>query len=268
MMGEWDRALSTAAELIPELERSEAGSDLVIVRTQEAVLRVVPGRGVPRGAVPRTRSSSAVGRARSRGSRPTRCSSAAPVRLGLGAGGRGSRPPRARGSHGRVRAAVPTTSPICPRRCGRRSRPATRSSRSAFLAASRPSCPCRETLSRPSRACCWSARESTRRRRTASPPPPPAGTSSACPTKRGTPCSAGLAASRRSDGRRRRRRPGRGARDLRAARGRAGARRDRRSGARDDGASGGRAAGSYNPAECFLHLVETAGLARPRPPGL
>ncbi len=43
MMGEWDRALATAAELIPELERSEAGSDLVIVRTQEAVLRACRG---------------------------------------------------------------------------------------------------------------------------------------------------------------------------------------------------------------------------------
>ena len=43
MLGEWDEALSTAAELIPELERSEAGSDLVIVRTQEAVLRVCRG---------------------------------------------------------------------------------------------------------------------------------------------------------------------------------------------------------------------------------
>ena len=43
MLGQWDEALSTAAELIPELERSEAGSDLVIVRTQEAVLRVCRG---------------------------------------------------------------------------------------------------------------------------------------------------------------------------------------------------------------------------------
>ena len=43
MLGEWDEALSVAAELIPELERSEAGSDLVIVRTQEAVLRVCRG---------------------------------------------------------------------------------------------------------------------------------------------------------------------------------------------------------------------------------
>ena len=43
MLGEWDEALSTAAGLIPELERSEAGSDLVIVRTQEAVLRVCRG---------------------------------------------------------------------------------------------------------------------------------------------------------------------------------------------------------------------------------
>ncbi len=43
MMGEWDEALAKAAELMPELERSEAGSDLVIVRTQEAVLRVCRG---------------------------------------------------------------------------------------------------------------------------------------------------------------------------------------------------------------------------------
>jgi class 3 adenylate cyclase/tetratricopeptide (TPR) repeat protein len=43
MMGEWDEALARAAELLPELERSEAGSDLVIVRTQEAVLRVCRG---------------------------------------------------------------------------------------------------------------------------------------------------------------------------------------------------------------------------------
>ena len=39
MIGEWDEALVMAAELVPELERSDAGSDLVIVRTQEAVLR-------------------------------------------------------------------------------------------------------------------------------------------------------------------------------------------------------------------------------------
>ena len=43
MLGEWDEALATATDLIPELERSEAGSDLVIVRTQEAVLRVCRG---------------------------------------------------------------------------------------------------------------------------------------------------------------------------------------------------------------------------------
>jgi tetratricopeptide (TPR) repeat protein len=43
MLGEWDEALSITAELIPELERSEAGSDLVIVRTQEAVIRVCRG---------------------------------------------------------------------------------------------------------------------------------------------------------------------------------------------------------------------------------
>ena len=43
MLGEWDQALSMAAELAPELERSEAGSDLVIVRTQEALLRVCRG---------------------------------------------------------------------------------------------------------------------------------------------------------------------------------------------------------------------------------
>ncbi len=46
MLGEWDEALSVAAELIPELERSEAGSDLVIVRTQEAVLRVCRGEAI------------------------------------------------------------------------------------------------------------------------------------------------------------------------------------------------------------------------------
>jgi class 3 adenylate cyclase/tetratricopeptide (TPR) repeat protein len=43
LMGEWDEALAKAAELTPGLERSEAGSDLVIVRTQEAVLRVARG---------------------------------------------------------------------------------------------------------------------------------------------------------------------------------------------------------------------------------
>jgi class 3 adenylate cyclase/tetratricopeptide (TPR) repeat protein len=43
LLGEWDEALATAAELIPDLERSEAGSDLVIVRTQEAVLHVHRG---------------------------------------------------------------------------------------------------------------------------------------------------------------------------------------------------------------------------------
>ena len=43
MLGEWDEALATAPTSLPELERSEAGSDLVIVRTQEAVLRVCRG---------------------------------------------------------------------------------------------------------------------------------------------------------------------------------------------------------------------------------
>ena len=43
LMGEWDEALAKAAELTPDLEQSEAGSDLVIVRTQEAVLRVARG---------------------------------------------------------------------------------------------------------------------------------------------------------------------------------------------------------------------------------
>ena len=43
MFGEWDKALAMAAELTPELERSEAGSDLVIVRSQEALLRAFRG---------------------------------------------------------------------------------------------------------------------------------------------------------------------------------------------------------------------------------
>jgi class 3 adenylate cyclase/tetratricopeptide (TPR) repeat protein len=43
MLGEWDEALATASDLLPELERSEAGSDLVIVRTQEAVIRAYRG---------------------------------------------------------------------------------------------------------------------------------------------------------------------------------------------------------------------------------
>jgi class 3 adenylate cyclase/tetratricopeptide (TPR) repeat protein len=43
LMGEWDEALAKAAELIPSLEKSDAGSDLVIVRTQEAVLRAARG---------------------------------------------------------------------------------------------------------------------------------------------------------------------------------------------------------------------------------
>ena len=43
LMGEWDEALAKAAELTPDLERSEAGSDLVIVRSQEAALRVARG---------------------------------------------------------------------------------------------------------------------------------------------------------------------------------------------------------------------------------
>jgi tetratricopeptide (TPR) repeat protein len=43
MSGVWDDALATAKKLLPELERSEAGSDLVIVRTQEAVLHVCRG---------------------------------------------------------------------------------------------------------------------------------------------------------------------------------------------------------------------------------
>ncbi len=43
LVGEWGEALASAAELTPALERSEAGSDLVIVRAQEAVLRVAQG---------------------------------------------------------------------------------------------------------------------------------------------------------------------------------------------------------------------------------
>ena len=50
MFGEWDKALATAAELVPNLERSEAGSDLVIVRAQEALLRAC--RGEPGLAAP------------------------------------------------------------------------------------------------------------------------------------------------------------------------------------------------------------------------
>jgi hypothetical protein len=42
-VGEWDDALAKAAELGPALEQSEAGSDLVIVHAQEAVLRVARG---------------------------------------------------------------------------------------------------------------------------------------------------------------------------------------------------------------------------------
>ncbi len=43
MFGEWDKALAMAAGLTPELERSEAGSDLVIVHSQEALLRAFRG---------------------------------------------------------------------------------------------------------------------------------------------------------------------------------------------------------------------------------
>jgi len=43
LVGEWDDALAKAAELGPALEQSEAGSDLVIVHAQEAVLRVARG---------------------------------------------------------------------------------------------------------------------------------------------------------------------------------------------------------------------------------
>jgi class 3 adenylate cyclase/tetratricopeptide (TPR) repeat protein len=43
MFGEWDKALAMAAELTPELEGSEAGSDLVIVRSQEALLLAFRG---------------------------------------------------------------------------------------------------------------------------------------------------------------------------------------------------------------------------------
>ena len=43
LVGEWDEALAKAAELTPALVQSEAGSDLVIVRAQEAVLRVARG---------------------------------------------------------------------------------------------------------------------------------------------------------------------------------------------------------------------------------
>jgi tetratricopeptide (TPR) repeat protein len=50
MLGEWDRTLETAADLAPELERSEAGSDLVIVRTQVALLHTY--RGEPLLAAP------------------------------------------------------------------------------------------------------------------------------------------------------------------------------------------------------------------------
>jgi len=50
MLGEWDEALALAADLTPELERSEAASDLVVVRSQEAILRVC--RGEPELAAP------------------------------------------------------------------------------------------------------------------------------------------------------------------------------------------------------------------------
>ncbi len=43
MIGEWDEALAKTAAVTPGLERSEARSDLVIVRTQEAVVRAWRG---------------------------------------------------------------------------------------------------------------------------------------------------------------------------------------------------------------------------------
>ena len=43
LMGEWEEALRKAADLAPGLVKSEAGSDLVIVRSQEAVLLVARG---------------------------------------------------------------------------------------------------------------------------------------------------------------------------------------------------------------------------------
>lgn len=43
LLGDWEEALAKAGELVPALEQSEAGSDLVIVCAQEAVLRVARG---------------------------------------------------------------------------------------------------------------------------------------------------------------------------------------------------------------------------------
>jgi class 3 adenylate cyclase/tetratricopeptide (TPR) repeat protein len=50
MLGEWDDTLALAAELTPHLERSEASSDLVVVRAQTALLHV--SRGDPGLAAP------------------------------------------------------------------------------------------------------------------------------------------------------------------------------------------------------------------------
>jgi class 3 adenylate cyclase/tetratricopeptide (TPR) repeat protein len=50
LLGEWRQTLAAAEELTPELERSEAASDLVIVRAQEALLYV--SRGEPAYAAP------------------------------------------------------------------------------------------------------------------------------------------------------------------------------------------------------------------------
>ena len=151
------RALATAAELVPELERSEAGSDLVIVRTQEARAPLMPGRGVPCGAVPR------LARAAGAGERdPVDRGLRAPVR-GPGAsrprpvGGSPRRPQRlgvvaAPGKRAQLRrlSARGGADGACSRRRGARG--------AARKRHRGRSCPCRETPSRPSRVCCSSVR--------------------------------------------------------------------------------------------------------------
>ena len=200
MFGEWDEALAIGGRARPRTGAQRGG-----LRPRH---RAHPGGRAARlprgGAASRRRSSTgssgAVSRARSAWISPTRCSSAAPYASAW------ATPRRRCGllngwERDRGRAAAPTTSPTCPRRCGRRSRPATTSSPPASRRVD-SILPMQRNVRASLQGCSASGAASTRRRRPVRRTPPPAGATSACPTRRRTRCSAAAAACWRSGGRR------------------------------------------------------------------
>ena len=144
-------------------------------RRRRCCVRAAASRGSPLPSS--TGSSGEASRARSRGSRPTRCSRPRPC--GTSSGRRLPRSGRSTaGSAARGPAAARTTSPTCPSPSAPPSAPATMSSRLASRAGWRARSRCSATSTPRSRPCSPSGAASTVRRRTSTPTPPRAGTRS------------------------------------------------------------------------------------------